>query len=79
MKNNENMIYTKGFVNDGCIDIPGVYLEEGITVELAIKAVSGKLEVAMFPSQEDKIMADECDEVICTGDCNDCILNKMEG
>ena len=51
----ENTVYTKGFVNDdGCIEIPGVFLEDGVEVELAIKVVSGKFEIAMFPSEDDE-------------------------
>ncbi|MCM1530538.1 MAG: hypothetical protein NC093_11170 [Alistipes sp.] len=50
-----NTVYTKGFVNnDGCVEIPGVFLEDGAEVELAIKVVSGKFEIAMFPSEEDE-------------------------
>ncbi len=50
----ENTVYTKGFVNDdGNIEIPGVFLEDGAEVELAIKVVSGKFEIAMFPSEDD--------------------------
>ena len=36
--NDTNIVYTKGFVNDdGCIEIPGVFLEDGAEVDLAIK------------------------------------------
>ncbi len=50
----KNTVYTKGFVNDdGNIEIPGVFLEDGAEVELAIKVVSGKFEIAMFPSEDD--------------------------
>ncbi len=53
----KNTVYTKGFVNDnGNIEIPGVFLEDGAEVELAIAVQSGRFEVAMFPSEvsEDK-------------------------
>ena len=34
--NDTNIVYTKGFVNDdGCIEIPGVFLEDGAEVDLA--------------------------------------------
>lgn len=50
----KNTIYTKGFVNDdGCIEIPGVFLEDGAEVNVAISVESGKFEVAMFPSEDD--------------------------
>lgn len=64
----ENMIYTQGVIDEnGSIYIAGIYLEEGATVDLAIKVVPGKFEVAMFPSEEDK----ECND-ICDGDCENC-------
>ena len=45
-----NIVYTKGFVNDdGCIEIPGVFLEDGAEVELAIQTKVGRFEVAMSP------------------------------
>ncbi len=48
----KNKIKTKGFVNDnGCIEIPGVFLEDGVEVDVTISAESGKFEVAMFPSE----------------------------
>ncbi len=48
-----NIVYTKGFVNDdGCIEIPGVFLEDGAEVDLAIKTKAGCFEIAMFPSEE---------------------------
>lgn len=66
-RTNENMIYTQGYIEDGCIVVPAVFLEEGVSVELAIKAVAGKFEVAMFPSQE----SEECSD-ICDGNCDSC-------
>lgn len=49
----KNTVYTKGFVNDdGCIEIPGVFLENGAEVDVAISVESGKFEIAMFPSAE---------------------------
>lgn len=48
----KNKIKTKGFVNDdGCIEIPGVFLEDGAEVDVEIGVESGKFEVAMFPSE----------------------------
>ncbi len=39
----KNKIKTKGFVNDdGCIEIPGVFLENGAEVDVAISVESGK-------------------------------------
>ena len=50
----KNTVYTKGFVNDdGNIEIPGVFLEDGAEVDIAITVDSGKFEVAMFPSEDD--------------------------
>ena len=49
----KNTVYTKGFVNDdGCIEVPGVFLEDGAEVELAIAVESGRFEVAVMPSEE---------------------------
>lgn len=49
----KNTVYTKGFVNDdGCIEIPGVFLEDGAEVDVTISVESGKFEIAMFPSAE---------------------------
>ena len=43
----KNTVYTKGFVNDdGCIEVPGVFLEDGAEVELAIAVESGRFESA---------------------------------
>ncbi len=51
----ENTVYTKGFVNDdGCIEIPGVFLEDGAEVNVTISVESGKFEIAMFPSEDDE-------------------------
>ncbi len=51
----KNKIKTKGFVNDnGCIEIPGVFLEDGAEVDVTITVDSGKFEVALFPSEEDE-------------------------
>ncbi len=53
----ENMVYTSAIVDDnGNIFVPGVYLEAGTSVELAIKVVPGKFEIAMFPNDEDEEM-----------------------
>jgi len=82
--NNNNIVYTKGFVNDdGCIEIPGVFLEDGAEVELAIKTKAGRFEVAMFPSEEQAKEVKDCgisDEAImecCDShdDCDSCPLN----
>lgn len=79
-----NIVYTKGFVNDdGCIEIPGVFLEDGAEVELAIKTKAGRFEVAMFPSEEQAKEVKDCgisDEAImecCDShdDCDSCPLN----
>lgn len=49
----KNKIHTKGFINDdGCIEIPGVFLESGVKVNIIISVQSGKFEVAIFPSEE---------------------------
>ncbi len=80
----KNTVYTKGFVNDdGCIEVPGVFLEDGAKVELAIEVESGRFEVAVMPSEEKSEMPKDCgisDEEImrCCNeheDCGDCPLN----
>lgn len=86
----KNIVYTKGFVNDdGCIEIPGVFLEDGAEIDLAIKTKAGRFEIAMFPS-EDK---EECKEMkdcgiseeeimrVCSAhdDCSGCPLNDYCG
>ena len=82
--NNNNIVYTKGFVNDdGCIEIPGVFLEDGAEVDLAIKTKAGRFEVAMFPSEEQVKEMKDCgisDEAImecCDShdNCDSCPLN----
>lgn len=90
MNRNENIIYAKGFVNDnGCIEIPGVFLEDGAEVDLAIKTKAGRFEIAMFPSKDNE----ECQEMKDCGiseeeiqrecashdDCSDCPLNDYCG
>lgn len=85
MKNN-NIVYTKGFINDnGCIEIPGVFLEDGAEVDLAIKTKAGHFEIAMFPSEEladtkemkDCGISDEAIMECCSShdDCESCPLN----
>lgn len=57
----KNTVYTKGFVNDdGCIEVPGVFLEDGAEVELAIAVESGRFEVAVMPSEEKSEMPKDC-------------------
>lgn len=77
----KNTIYTKGFVNDnGCIEIPGVFLEDGAEVNVTISVESGKFEVAMLPSkngdEEDKFEKfcreyDNCDECPVHDECSE--------
>ncbi len=77
----KNTVYTKGFVNDdGCIEIPGVFLEDGAEVDVAISVESGKFEIAMFPSAEvnkgsifDKFCHeyDNCDECPVQDECSE--------
>ena len=77
----KNTIHTKGFVNDGgCIEIPGVFLEDGAEVNVTISVESGKFEVAMFPSKnddkEDKFEKlcreyDNCDECPVQDECSE--------
>ena len=77
----KNKIKTKGFVNDdGCIEIPGVFLEDGAEVDVAISVESGKFEIAMFPSAEvdkgnkfDKFCReyDNCDECPVQDECSE--------
>lgn len=68
---NENMIYTKGIIDEnGNIFVPCVYLEAGTEVDHAIKVVAGKFEIAMFPSDTEK----DCDD-ICEGECEKCPFN----
>lgn len=48
----KNKIHTKGFVNDdGCIEIPGVFLEDGAILNVTITVIPGKFEIAVFPSE----------------------------
>ena len=84
----KNTVYTKGFVNDdGCIEVPGVFLEDGAKVELAIEVESDRFEVAVMPSEEKSEMSKDCgisDEEImrCCNqheDCRDCPLNDYCG
>lgn len=86
MNRNENIIYAKGFVNDnGCIEIPGVFLEEGAQVDLSIKVQAGRFEIAMFPSEdhEERQVMKDCgiseEEImrVCSvhDDCSACPLN----
>ena len=50
----ENMIYADGYVNkNGAIVIPSVNLEDGTDVEVVIHVCLGRLEVAIFPADED--------------------------
>ncbi len=78
----KNKIKTKGFVNDnGCIEIPGVFLEDGAEVDVTISVESGKFEVAMFPSDvgdddNDKFQKfcnkyDNCDECPVQDECTE--------
>lgn len=88
--NDTNIVYTKGFVNDdGCIEIPGVFLEDGAEVDLAIKTKAGRFEIAMFPSEDkeerqemkDCGISDEEIMRVCSQhfDCTDCPLNDYCG
>ena len=90
--NDTNIVYTKGFVNDdGCIEIPGVFLEDGAEVDLAIKTKAGRFEIAMFPSdevqQEERHEVKDCgiseEEImrVCSAhnDCTACPLNDYCG
>ncbi len=84
----DNTVYTKGFVNDnGCIEIPGVFLEDGAEVDLAIKVKSGRFEIAMFPSEDNAEHQQDCgiseEEImrVCSAhdDCSDCPLKEYCG
>ena len=88
--NDTNIVYTKGFVNDdGCIEIPGVFLEDGAEVDLAIKTKTGRFEIAMFPSEDKEerqemkdcgISEEEIMRVCSThNDCSECPLNDYCG
>ena len=88
--NDTNIVYTKGFVNDdGCIEIPGVFLEDGAEVDLAIKTKAGRVEIAMFPSEEkeERQVMKDCgiseEEImrVCSehDDCSACPLNDYCG
>lgn len=92
MNRKENIIYAKGFVNDdGCIEIPGVFLEEGAEVDLAIKVQAGSFEIAMFPSEDEDLaerqqmkdcgISEEEIQRMCSAhdDCSDCPLNDYCG
>lgn len=88
----DNIVYTKGFVNDnGCIEIPSVFLEDGADVDLAIKTKAGRFEIAMFPSEDEnpaeRQEMKDCDiseeEImrVCSAhdDCSDCPLKEYCG
>ncbi len=86
--NDTNIVYTKGFVNDdGCIEIPGVFLEDGAEVDLAIKVKAGCFEIAVFPSEDKEEYQEDCgiseEEImrVCSAhdDCSDCPLNDYCG
>lgn len=88
--NDTNIVYTKGFVNDdGCIEIPGVFLEDGAEVDLAIKTKVGRFEIAMFPSEDNEEHQEmqDCgiseEEImrVCSAhnDCSECPLNDYCG
>ncbi len=48
----KNTVYTKGFVNDdGNIEIPGVFFEDGSILNVTITVIPGKFEIAVFPSE----------------------------
>ena len=90
MNRKENIIYAKGFVNDdGFIEIPSVFLEEGAEVDLAIKVQAGRFEIAIFPSEdkEERQVTKNCgiseEEImrVCSAhdDCSDCPLNDYCG
>lgn len=87
-KNNENIVYTKGYVDDdGRIAVPGVFLEDGAEVDLAIKVKAGRFEIAMFPSENKEEHQQDCgiseEEImkVCSAhdDCSDCPLNDYCG
>lgn len=91
-KNNENIVYTKGYVDDdGRIAIPGVFLEDGAEVDFAIKVKAGRFEIAMFPSEgEDQAERHEMKDCgiseeelmrVCSAhdDCSACPLNDYCG
>lgn len=87
-KNNENIVYTKGYVDDdGRIAVPGVFLEEGAEVDLAIKVKAGRFEIAMFPSENKEEHQQDCgiseEEImrVCSAhdDCSACPLNDYCG
>lgn len=83
----ENMVYTTGMIDEnGSITVPGVYLESGTVVELAIKTVPGKFEIALFPTDMEDDGGDfddeDCDEDeddICDGDCVHCPFAGKDG
>lgn len=91
-ENNENIVYTKGYVDDdGRIAVPGVFLEDGAEVDLAIKVKAGHFEIAMFPSAEEQQaerhevkdcgISEEEIMKVCSAhdDCSDCPLNDYCG
>ncbi len=51
----ENTIITTGFINDsGALEIPGVYFEDGQMVDVVITLIPGKLQIAIYPHDEDE-------------------------
>lgn len=82
----KNYIYTNGFINDsGAIEVPGVFLEEGVKVKLKIEVADGRFEIALFPSEEQKntdcgISEEEIQRTCAMfDDCSDCPLNAHCG
>ncbi|MBQ4466234.1 MAG: hypothetical protein II916_09795 [Oscillospiraceae bacterium] len=67
----ENTIITTGFINDsGALEIPGVYFEDGQLVDVTITVMPGKLQVAIYPPNEDdkgNDLCEECRERFCEG------------
>ena len=67
----ENTIITTGFINDsGALEIPGVYFEDGQWVDVTITVMPGKLQVAIYPPNEDdkgNDLCEECRERFCGG------------
>lgn len=69
---NNNVIYTKGFINEsGFIEIPGIFLEEGAIVDIAITVIPGNFEIAILPSETDEadIFEKDCSK---HENCDDC-------
>ena len=71
----KNTVYTKGFVNDnGHIEVPGIFLEDGAEVDIAVTVIPGRFEIALLPSEMSEDTDEDIFEKYCRTheDCDEC-------